>query len=191
MLRTQSLRGHNARDVCVILTTLSFLCTIANAAGAQTRHFFPTLSAGFISQETRGFGYVGTGLVATGGVEFRRLGPFSLRGEAVVARFFSGASAEPSCVEDCAGSSTPSSLVGASASIVLMPDGWPVYAAIGIGTWGVPSSSSVGFEQGLTATLGIPIPAVSGLSLEARYDHPRSPIGLMVSAFSLNLRFTR
>jgi hypothetical protein len=109
----------------------------------------------------------------------------------VVAGFFSGAEIEPSCGGKCPGSSTPSSLLGASASIVAMPDGWPLYATIGIATWEAPSSPAAGYEQGPTASLGIPIRAVTGLSIEARYDHPRSPIGLMVSAFSVNVRIAR
>jgi hypothetical protein len=172
------------------------LVILADVGVAQTGSpdpWHPTFALSLAAQAANGMGAIGPGVGVSGGYEYSLMRSVALRAEAGVTGFISGASVEPSCLpgSQCTGQSTPGGLAGASLSMMLRPVGIPAYVGAGVGAWHGLSSIPDGNQAGVTFAVGIPVWFIAGGAIEARYDRPSSPIGLMVGAFSVSARFTR
>ena len=169
------------------------LADVGFAQSANPDGWRPTFALSLTGQAASGMGAIGPGVGVSAGYDYSLIQAVALRSEVGVTGFIGGASVEPSCVagSQCTGRSTPGGLAGATLSMMLRPAHLPAYVAAGIGAWRALSSMPGASQTGATFTVGVPVGFIRGAAIEARYDRPSSPIGLLVGAVSISARFTR
>jgi hypothetical protein len=147
------------------------------------------MSLGIAGQSSEQLGTLWPGVSLSAGLHVPVAGPIAIRTEAMIAGFIAGGDVIADCLPgaQCIDESTPGGIFGATASLLLRRASFPLYAAIGIGTWRSMSDSD-GFKSGPTFTLGLAMPSSSRFALELRYDRPSEPIGLMNSTFAIGVR---